>query len=227
MPRRFFQKYMPKPHEVRDHKALQWIAHWLHDPNLWHLNRHSVSRGFAVGLFVAFLPIPPIPGQSVVSAVLAVWLRVNLPIAVALVWITNPLTMAPVFYAAYEIGHWILDTPPIDVKLDLTWEWFTTVLVTIWKPFLLGSVVISAVASFLGYWGIQIFWRAHVTHRYVRRRRERRETKRERAGAEAAVADDARSGPLHEGGFQAVSARQRHPGEDLNLREHAELSQSK
>jgi len=51
----------------------------IHDPNLFHINRHSLSAGVFVGLFIAFLPIP---GQVLVAAFMAWKLRCNLPIAV-------------------------------------------------------------------------------------------------------------------------------------------------
>ena len=90
---------------IRKIKALGVLGDWVYASNLWHLNRYSASMAFFVGLFVAFMPIP---GQVVVAAVLAVLLRCNLPLAVSLVFVTNPLTMAPVFYLAYEIGALIV-----------------------------------------------------------------------------------------------------------------------
>ena len=42
--------------------------------------------------------------QQIIAAVLAIYFNANLPIAVTLVWITNPLTWAPMYYFAYKIG---------------------------------------------------------------------------------------------------------------------------
>jgi len=50
MPRRTIRRLLPKPHAIRDHKSLRLVRERLHDPNLWHLNRHSVS---VAALFIA------------------------------------------------------------------------------------------------------------------------------------------------------------------------------
>ncbi|NIQ12825.1 MAG: DUF2062 domain-containing protein, partial [Gammaproteobacteria bacterium] len=77
----------------------------------------------SIGLFVAFLPIP---FQMLVAAVLAILFRVNLPISVALVWISNPLTMAPMFYFCYWLGSKLLSLPPQDITFELSIEWMQT-----------------------------------------------------------------------------------------------------
>lgn len=63
---------------------------------------------FAVGVFTSFLPLP---GQMVIAALLALWLRCNLPLSIILVWISNPITMPAIFYSTYKLGAWILGTP--------------------------------------------------------------------------------------------------------------------
>lgn len=170
MPRRLFQRYMPDPERLRQHPSLRFLGRLLHDPYLWHLNRHGVSRAMAVGLFAAFLPIPL---QMLVSAALAILVRCNLPIAVALVWLTNPLTMAPVFFVTYQVGAWLLGTPPRSLPDDLTWEWVTGQLATLWQPFLLGSVVTGLVMGALGYMATQGYWRWWVRRQWRRRTQHR------------------------------------------------------
>lgn len=170
MAKKLIRRYLPDPHKIRDHKHLRLFGTLLHDPNLWHLNRRSASGAFAIGLFMAFVPMP---FQMIPAAGLAILLRVNLPIAVALVWITNPITMPPVFYFCYNLGAWLLDTPVHAVEFEISREWIGTELVRIWKPFLLGSFLVAAVSSALGYFGIRALWRWHVIRDWEKRKERR------------------------------------------------------
>jgi len=147
------------------------LGRHLLDPALWHLNRQSVSTAFAVGIFVAFLPIP---AQMLVAAVLAVLVRSNLPISVALVWISNPVTMGPMLLYSYRTGAWILGEAPAMAAFDLSWEWMRARLGQIWAPLLVGSVSLGLAAGALAWASMQIFWRWHVVQRWERRRNVRR-----------------------------------------------------
>lgn len=66
---------------------------------------------------------------------MAILCRVNLPISVALVWITNPLTMPPMFYAAYYLGAHLLGLPAVDFELPVNWDGLRSVMATIGEPF--------------------------------------------------------------------------------------------
>lgn len=159
MPRRLIKRYLPDPQKIRDHKALRCLGPLLQDPNILHLNRRSVSGAFAVGLFCALLPIP---FQMLIAAVGAVMARVNLPISVMLVWITNPLTIPPIFFFAHQVGTWILGTPDLHMNFEFTAEWMTEELAIIWKPLLLGSLTVGTISAITGYIGIQVIWRRLV-----------------------------------------------------------------
>ncbi|MGB0468493.1 MAG: DUF2062 domain-containing protein [Pontibacterium sp.] len=159
MPRKLIKKYMPDERKLREHKYLSWLGSHLHEPNLWHLTRRSVSRAFAVGLFCAFLPIP---AQMIVAAVLAIIMRSNLPVSVGLVWLTNPLTMPPIFYSTYLVGDFLLGSPGGAIEFELSMSWLSESLSLIWWPLLLGSVVCGVVFAALAYLGINRIWVWHV-----------------------------------------------------------------
>jgi uncharacterized protein len=162
MAKNLIKSWFPAYESVRGHRGLRMLGPRLRAPDLWHMNRRSVAGAFAVGLFVAFLPIPL---QMAVAAAIAIWVRVNLPISVLLVWVSNPLTMPPIFYTAYTIGRWILDVPPRSFRVEMTLEWFTSDLLTIWKPLVMGSLVLAVVASVSGYLVIRILWWISVVER--------------------------------------------------------------
>ncbi len=169
MPRKFFRRYAPSHQQVRNHPRLRMFGALLCDPNLWHLNRRSVSGAFFVGLFWAFIPIPVQMLASVGSAIL---LRVNLPISLVLVWITNPITIPPIFYINYLVGSWLLQTPPVP-DFELTMSWIAQSMAIIWQPLIAGSLVMGLLVGGIGFTSVRLIWRLHLVN-YLKRRAERR-----------------------------------------------------
>ena len=120
MPRKLIKKYLPDHQKIKQNKTINIFGDLLHDANLWHLNRRSARGAFAIGLFNAFVPVP---FQMWLSALAAIVFKVNLPLSVALVWISNPLTMPPMFYGCYLVGEWILGETGHDFAFEPSWDW--------------------------------------------------------------------------------------------------------
>jgi len=170
MPRNLIKRFLPNHEKVREHKHLQVFGDWLKSPNLWHLHRRSVAGAFFVGLFWAFVPFP---FQMVGAAATAILFQVNLPISVALVWLTNPLTIPPMFYFAYLLGTWVLGIEATVTDFSLSVGWFESVFGEIWEPLLLGSLICGLTLGLLGYGGIRLFWRWRVVKAWRKRQAER------------------------------------------------------
>lgn len=166
MPKKFIRRYLPDYHKIRSHKHLKVFGDLIHDPNLWHLNRRSVAGAMTVGLFSAFIPVP---FQMVIAAAFAIPARVNLPISVALVWVTNPVTMPPLFYFAYKLGTWVLSIPPRPFNFELSFAWLNDQLHMFWRPFLLGCFILGVLSAALGNLLVRAVWRLHIL-RYIKRR---------------------------------------------------------
>ena len=166
MPREFLKRFMPTPHEIRSNRYLKIFGTILHEPNLWHMNRRSVAGAFAVGLFFMWMPVPV---QMVLAAGGAIVFRTNLPLSVALVWITNPVTIPPMFYFAYVVGTWVIGVTPMHFHFELSLSWLINELARIWKPFLTGCFLLGLISSITGYFTISNIWRYSVMKKRARR----------------------------------------------------------
>jgi len=167
MPKKFLKRLMPDHKMIREHKHLQIFGKLLHNPALWHMNRRSVSRAFAIGLFFAWVPVP---FQMVLAAGGSILFHGNLPLSVALVWLTNPVTMPPMFYGAYKLGAFVLGEEIQHFDMELSWEWISHEMTVIWEPFLLGCAIIGITSSIVGYFGIRYAWRRAALHKWRHRR---------------------------------------------------------
>ena len=161
---------MPSHEAIHSNKGLRFLRPLLKDPNLLHLNRRSVSGAVGIGLFMAFVPVP---FQMALAAISAVFARVNLPIAVAMVWLTNPITIPPMFYFAYRVGVWLLGTPAYNFQFELSWKWLTESLGAVWEPFLFGCFFVGTVLAVIGSIGTRALWRFKVKQMWRHRQQQR------------------------------------------------------
>lgn len=167
MPKKFIRKCIPDPNSVKSNQCIKMFGSMLHDPSLWHLNRRSAKGAFGIGLFFAFWPVP---FQMLLSAGAAIPLRVNLPLSMATVWVTNPLTMPPIYYVSYLVGCTVLGTEIDTFNFSLSWEWFMSSLKTIGPAFIVGSAICSVIAGLIGYFGLDWVWRWSVINAWNERR---------------------------------------------------------
>ena len=174
MPRKHFRKFLPSHAAIRDHKHLSRFGAFLDHPNLWHLNRRSVAGGAAVGLFAGLIPGPV---QMLAAALIAIPLRVNLPVALATTWYTNPLTIGPLYFVAYELGKLITGgrgtaNPAPEFDLGDVWRWmeaFGAWTLSLGKPLAVGLAALAVLLAAAGWLAVWLGWRWHVTAAWRRR----------------------------------------------------------
>lgn len=173
MPKKLFKRWTPDPEKLHNKRGLRFLGSLLRDPNLFHLNRHSVSVAFFIGIFIAFLPIP---GHIPLVALAALVFRCNLPISITLIWISNPLTFPFILIAAYKIGTIILQMPIEPLNIEISWEWFKSHLLHIWEPVIVGSLFMSLLFGGLSYLVIQWVWRWYIWQLWKKRKQNRLNT---------------------------------------------------
>ncbi len=116
-------------------------------------NREMVSKSFLIGLFVAFLPIPM---QMLLVLVLMRFFKFNVPVAIALCWLSNPLTMPFIFYVEYIVGGFLLNIDISTIQMSL--EWFNKNFQDIFIPLYFGAVIVASVVSISIYFLINFLW---------------------------------------------------------------------
>lgn len=145
----------------------QWLRKTIAQPMVWHLNRRSVAGGVAVGLFISWAPIPM---QMLLAAVISAVLRVHVPVSVVMVWFTNPLTFAPLLYAAWRSGTMILGKPVFAEPLNFSTKSLLTSAGHAWPTLLTGMLFCAAMSAIVGFIATLLIWRIHSTLRWRHRK---------------------------------------------------------
>ncbi|MGD9591169.1 MAG: DUF2062 domain-containing protein [Candidatus Berkiella sp.] len=171
MAKELFRKFMPSAHTIFSNRYLRPFRHILSSPNLWHLNRYSVASAMSIGLFVCFMPLP---GHMIIAAMMAFIAQANLPLSVALVWINNPFTIAPMFIFAYELGAHILHIPPQKFHIEMSTHWLAHELMHYYDPLLLGCIICGGFLAVIGNISVRLFWRYQVSLAWKHRAKKRK-----------------------------------------------------
>ncbi|WP_347990081.1 DUF2062 domain-containing protein [Methylomonas sp. AM2-LC] len=170
MAKRAIRKIIPNQEYIKSHKILRILGPKLNQPNLWFLNRKSVSLAIAIGVFCAWIPTP---AQMLISAGIAMWLGSNLPISILAVWVANPVTIAPMCYSAYMIGALFLNLDNSVSNIDFTLTWLISEIESIWQPFVLGSLIMGITSAFISYFLTMTLWRFYVIKKWRLKKSER------------------------------------------------------
>lgn len=164
--RSLLRRWLPPEQELRGRPMLRWLGPLLGKPWLWSTSRRGVSVGVAIGLFFGFLlPL----GQALAAGAFAVWARANLPIAVAVTLVSNPLTTPGILAGAYYIGATALGVAPgAPAEAGLT---LLERVHTVGGPLAAGLAILATVVSAAGFVLVQVAWRVASYARLMRRRR--------------------------------------------------------
>jgi uncharacterized protein (DUF2062 family) len=180
VPRKFFRKYLPDPEALRSSRLVAAFGRWLHHPNLWHLNRRSVSGAVAIGLFAGLVPGPL---QMLTALLLTIPLKKNLPVALLVTFYTNPFTIVPLYLLAFAYGNLLLpgDSAALAAPFEMDWTNFGDSMRGLWawmvslgKPLAVGLVALGCTLAVVGYVAVQVAWRAYVVAAWRARERRRK-----------------------------------------------------
>ncbi len=139
---------------------------------------HRIAMGAGIGMFMAWTPL--IGLHMTLSLVLGFLLRANKAVAVAAVWASNPLTMAPMLWSGFKLGelmlgrsyHWrqfqdaINAAVSSDSSLLQTLESWWHAVWPVLPPLALGCTTIGVFAAAACYvltlWGVKAHRRRHA-----------------------------------------------------------------
>jgi uncharacterized protein (DUF2062 family) len=181
VPRKHLRKYLAHKDVLLARPWLSPFRRWLSHPNLWHLNRRSVAGAVAIGLFAGLIPGP---FQMLGALLLAVPLRRNIPVALAMTFYTNPFTIVPLYLLAFAYGRLLLGERSGSRVEPFEWHWDDLLgsIEGLWRwvlglgpPLGVGLVALALTLAALGYLGVDLGWRAYVVAAWRRRARRRRE----------------------------------------------------
>ena len=141
-----------------------------------------IALGVAVGIFVTWTPTI---GLQMILTVLVCWLlRANKAVGVPFVWISNPLTIVPIYYPNYMVGCWLLggDYTKFNLiealgqdlpegwwaKMTAWWSHMGEALWHVFAPLWVGSMIVGLVLGAITYPAI---YYAVIAYRKRRHRR--------------------------------------------------------
>ena len=173
--RQLLKKYLPDHQSIHANPWLRPFASTLLHPRLWHLNRRSAAGAVAAGMFCGLIPGPL---QMLGAAACALVFRVNLPLALLVTLYTNPITIVPLYVAAYQIGRLLTGDssnfvvpPAFDPTTFVAWttsmqSWMLAAA----KPLGIGLLVLACGLAVFGYMATKAAWRVYLIRAWRQRK---------------------------------------------------------
>lgn len=168
---------------IRLRPILRWVIKLRSSPR-------AIAGGLGLGTFIAFTPTVGI--QLILAVIAATFFDLNRPASMVPVWITNPVTVAPIYTFNYWLGCKFFSGPPIsevsglfvDIGHTLTHLEFWNIkdqLFAVLKmgeeiliPLMFGSVIVGVVTGLLVYFSslklLSVFFKRRTQKRLLNNR---------------------------------------------------------
>jgi uncharacterized protein (DUF2062 family) len=167
-------RQLPTRETVHHYRLLRPFASRLAHASLWRFTRRSVPRGVALGLFIAVI-IPIM--HTVLAAIMAIPTRANIAVTAGVTLLVNPLTIPPLYYAAYRVGSWELHhdsgvlnqaaAERVSGELGRVLFWIHQAS----GPIAIGILTIAVAAAAIGYFTSSLGWKFVARSRWRQRHR--------------------------------------------------------
>jgi len=165
------RKWIPTREHLLTQRWLKPLWPYLRDERLWHLNRHSVAKAVAIGLFFGLLlPV----AQVLVAIMFAVAARSHVAICAACTLVTNPFTFPPIYWLAYQIGSTVLGMGMDPQAAEAVAQqraalaeqhgWLEGLWLTLQAsgaPLAVGLATLAVASAIVGYLLVHFLWRPH------------------------------------------------------------------
>ncbi len=141
---------------------------------------HRIALGVAIGIFITWTPTMGF--QMILTVLLSAMFRANKLVGVPFVWISNPLTLFPVYGPNFLVGSWALGGGytwsefqnalarashfhgNIIERIQAWWEATWQVFAPLW----LGSILVGLILGTLSYFAVHYAVVAYRRHRQLR-----------------------------------------------------------
>lgn len=165
---RWFHAQMPTHEQLA---ANRLTAPFARRQELFRFTRRSVPRGVALGIFVGIFAM--IPGVQIVGAALmCVPFRGNIPLAVAMTFLSIPPTTPFILLGSIWVGNHL----GFHADISTFWklyenhatlrQWLYWLLSDAAPSLIIGLLIISIVAAVIGYFASMWFWRTWIARKH-------------------------------------------------------------
>ena len=163
---------------------------------------HRIALGIAIGVFIGLTPTVGL--QMIIALALATALRANKVVCIPMVWITNPVTLVPIYLVCFRVGSALVGSQTAAIGQDpmmtiqtleagvgaggwrqwLDLQFWRELLVTmtrvgveLWVGCIVVGFIAAVLSSFVGRWGVAAY---RERRERVRARRLESRLKRQR-----------------------------------------------
>jgi uncharacterized protein (DUF2062 family) len=147
-------RHIPRKKHLAGGRLHRLLGEEFFAADLWKPTRRGIAGGLALGLLVGLTPTMGV--QLFIAGICAYALKVNIPVALASTFITNPLTAAFIYPLEYELGLRLAGAPELSELAG--YSGMLRNFVRHAKPLWVGSLVAGSVLAATAYGLVSLLW---------------------------------------------------------------------